>query len=39
MQEELPESLLGSVRLENLDLSKAAFLDTSTGSIHRAKGS
>lgn len=34
-QEELPESLLGTVRLEHLDLSKAAFLDLSTGNIER----
>ena len=35
MQEELPESLLGTVRLEHLDLSQAAKLDTSTGNIEQ----
>ena len=34
-QEELPESLLGTVRLEHLDLSQAAVLDTMTGTIER----
>ncbi len=35
VQEELPESLLGTVRLEHLDLSQAAVLDTLTGIIER----
>ena len=35
VQEELPESLLGTIRLEHLDLSKAAVLDTATGTIVR----
>ncbi len=35
VQEELPESLLGTVRLEHLDLSQAAVLDTLTGVIER----
>lgn len=35
MQDELPESLLGAVRLQNLDLSKAGVLDLETGNITR----
>lgn len=35
LQEELPESLLGTIRLEHLDLSKAATLDTSTGLVKK----
>lgn len=35
MQEELPESLLGTIRLEHLDLSHAAKLDTSSGDIEK----
>ena len=34
-QEELPERLLGTCRLEHLDLSAAAHLEISTGSITR----
>ena len=34
-QDELPEALLGAVRLQNLDLSKAAVLDLETGAITR----
>lgn len=34
-QEELPERLLGTVRLEHLDLSQAAELDLKTGVITR----
>lgn len=34
-QEELPERLLGTCRLEHLDLAAAAHLDTSTGVITR----
>ena len=33
LQEELPEALLGTVRLDHLDLSKAALLDIDTGVI------
>lgn len=35
LQDELPESLLGAVRLQNLDLSKAGVLDLETGHITR----
>lgn len=35
VQEELPEGLVGTIRLEHLDLSKAAALDTETGTISR----
>lgn len=34
-QDELPEALLGAVRLQNLDLSKAGILDLATGKITR----
>lgn len=34
-QDELPEALLGAVRLQNLDLSSAAVLDLETGHITR----
>jgi hypothetical protein len=34
-QEELPERLLGTVRLEHLDLSQAAELNLQTGVITR----
>jgi hypothetical protein len=37
-QDELPEALLGAVRLNNLDLSKAARLDLATGTITRKDG-
>ena len=35
LQDELPERLLGTCRLEHLDLSMAAHLDTETGAITR----
>ena len=35
MQDELPEALVGSVRLNHLDLEKAAKLDLQTGIITR----
>ena len=35
LQDELPERLLGTCRLEHLDLSMAAQLDTKTGAITR----
>ena len=35
LQDELPEALLGAVRLQNLDLSSAAVLDLETGHITR----
>ena len=35
LQDELPERLLGTCRLEHLDLSMAAHLDTETGVITR----
>ncbi|KAL3136999.1 hypothetical protein ABBQ32_006591 [Trebouxia sp. C0010 RCD-2024] len=34
-KDELPEALLGAVRLQNLDLNRAAVLDLETGSITR----
>jgi hypothetical protein len=33
-REELPESLLGTMRLCNIDLSTASYLDVNTGTIH-----
>ncbi len=35
LQEELPERLLGTCRLEHLDLAAAAHLDLATGQITR----
>ena len=35
VQDELPEALLGAVRLQNLDLNAAAVLDLETGHITR----
>ena len=35
IQDELPEALVGSVRLNHLDLEKAAKLDLQTGAITR----
>ena len=35
LQDELPEALLGAVRLQNFDLSKAGVLDVATGKITR----
>lgn len=36
--EQLPEQLIGTIRLSNLDLGTAAYLDESTGRLYKSAG-